>query len=149
MASRSTSPSGSGKRDGLFTEQSLIYKTIMTPVIFFTFIISLALVDYRYSVKRSQYHAERPSRLPRWLHRIIYRYQPYEYVVVDEKGEPTGQKPSPYYYHRKQQKLMKMEAADAFELRGTVSVALSVLGVISLWGLWRLFSWLWQRVVAG
>lgn len=112
----------------------------MTPVIFITFLVSLTLVDYRYSVVRSHYHADTPSRLPAWLHRIIYRYQPYQYVVVDDRGNPTGQRADPRYLHSEQRKLMKMEVVDAFEIRSTVLVALGLLSLGFIWVFWRIAS---------
>lgn len=114
----------------------------MTPFIFISFLISLVMVDYRYSVQRSRYHALNPSRLPTWLHRILYRYQPYEYVVVDEHGRPVGD--GQRFLHSKQRKLMRMEVAEAFEVRRTVLVVLAVLGamgVVAVWGLWRIVRW--------
>ena len=123
----------------------------MTPLVFVSFLVSLALVDFRYSVRRSHYHAEGQGRLPRWLHRLLFRYQRYQYVAVDEGGRPRGETPG--YYHSKQRKLVKMEAADAFELRSTV---LAIMGVLSLglvwglvWGLWRLLSWGWSLCELG
>ena len=114
---------------------------IMTPVIFITFLVSLSLVDFRYSAMRSQYHAEQPSRLPPWLHRLIYRYRPYQYVVIDEKGDLTGKKADARYYHSKQRKLMKMEIDDAFEIRSTVLVALGLLSMVVAWATWRVIVW--------
>lgn len=107
----------------------------MTPIIFVSFLISLTWVDYRYSVMRSQYHAENPSRLPPWLHRILYRYEPYRYVIVDENNQPTNH---PRYFHSKQRKLMKMEAVDAFEIRSTVLVVLGLLSLVCSWAVWRI-----------
>lgn len=109
----------------------------MTPVIFVTFVVSLTLVDYRYSAMRSQYHAEPPSRLPAWIHRLVYRYQPYQYVLVDENRQPTGQRADPRYLHSKQRKLMKMEVVDAFEIRSTVLVILGLLSLALIWGVWQ------------
>ncbi|KAK4180398.1 hypothetical protein QBC36DRAFT_30618 [Triangularia setosa] len=129
------------------------YKVIMTPIIFTSFLISLFLVDTRNSALRRHYHAsDTESRMPEWLHRIVYRYKRYEYVAVDENGKPfpisNPQTPatSPKqekedYYHSKQKKLMKMEVAEAFETRSSVIVLLVVLGVAVLWGTWKAASW--------
>jgi hypothetical protein len=105
----------------------------MTPIVFITFLISLSLVDYRYSVMRSHYHADGASRFPAWLHRIIYRYQPYQYVEADKNGKRREVR----FYHSKQTKLLRMEAAEAFQMRGTVLLVLGVLGLGFLWLLWR------------
>jgi hypothetical protein len=139
----------------------------MTPLLFISFLLSLALVDLRYSALRGHYHADadQRSRLPRWLHRIIYRYIPYRYVVVDERGRPVseqavtpgspgspgsvGSAGSPAvagreaedYYHSKQRKLMKMEATEAFEIRDSVLLVLGFVGLGILWVAWRAVSW--------
>lgn len=120
----------------------------MTPIVFVTFLFSLIMVDYRYSVMRSHYHAENPSRLPTWLHRIVYRYQPYEYVVVDENGRPTGQSADPRFLHSKQRELMKMEVTDAFEVRSTVMFVLGLISLPLIWGLWRIASWVVGSMLA-
>ncbi|KAK3337384.1 hypothetical protein B0T19DRAFT_71006 [Cercophora scortea] len=122
---------------------STLYQLVMTPVIFVSFLVSLALVDLKYSIRRSHYHAdERPGRLPGWLHRLLYRYQRYQYVAVDEHGQPLSDKSStPWYYHSKQKKLVKMEAADAFEIRSTVLVLLGLLSFGITWGTWRAITW--------
>ncbi|SPQ18899.1 71a70ed5-14ee-4d00-97da-034e1f121df3 [Thermothielavioides terrestris] len=132
----------------------------MTPLILVSFLVSLALVDLRYSALRAHYHADadQASRLPRWLHRIVYRYRPYRYVAVDERGRPVaeGRPRSPGspgreaedYYHSKQRKLMKMEAAEAFEIRGSVLVALGLLSLGVFWAAWRLAAWGFGTVMA-
>ncbi|KAK0666254.1 hypothetical protein QBC41DRAFT_154991 [Cercophora samala] len=143
-------------------DQSSIYKVIMTPIIFTSFLISLFLVDTRNSALRRHYHAsDSESRMPEWLHRILYRYKRYEYVAVDENGKPfpisnpqtpavsPGQEKEDYY-HSKQKKLMKMEVAEAFEIRSSVVILLVALGVVFLWGSWKVASWaigaLWTLV---
>ncbi|KAK0633543.1 hypothetical protein B0T14DRAFT_561131 [Immersiella caudata] len=124
--------------------QSLIYKFIMTPIIFISFIVSLSLIDMRHSAQRSHYHADsHESRMPAWLHRIIYRYQRYQYVPVDENGKLVGKRvgDGKEYYHSHQRKLMRMEVAEAFEIRSSVVVALGLVSMGVLWGVWRLFTW--------
>jgi len=114
----------------------------VTPVIFVTFLVSLVLVDLRYSVERSHLHPDDySSRLPHWLHRIIYRYQPYQYVRLDKNGNPTGQRAYDGFYHSKQRKLMKMEVDDAFQIRRTVLFVMGLLIMLAVWGLWHLSAW--------
>jgi len=114
----------------------------MTPVIFVTFLFSLMLVDLRYSVRRSPFHPDDvSSRLPRWLHRVIYRYQPYQYVRVDKHGTPTRERVYSGFYHSKQRKLMKMEVDDAFQIRRTVLFAMGLLIMMVTWSLWQLATW--------
>ncbi|KAH6619857.1 hypothetical protein B0J18DRAFT_467985 [Chaetomium sp. MPI-SDFR-AT-0129] len=159
-------------------EPSTLYKFIMTPLIFTTFLLSLALVDLRHSISRTRYHAHPTStaaddaahsdhrsrtRLPPWLHRLIYRYQPYRYdrerpgssataspAVTPGLSPGTPGTPGSYlskgeeagdYYHSKQRKLMKMEAEEAFEMRGMVVVVLGVVSVGVMWAAWRAVSW--------
>lgn len=118
----------------------------MTPIIFVSFLFSLAWVDFRYSIMRSHSHSEEPSQLPRWLHRITYREAPYKYVKVDAthtKERAGSNEGSRWYYHSKQRKLMKMEADDAFQIRGTVLVALGLLAVAATWATSYAAWWLW------
>lgn len=126
-------------------QQSTIYKLVVTPVVFISFVISLTLVDFRHSVSRSHFHAESgDSRLPVWLHRVVYRYQRYQYVPVGEDGRRLPQPETAnqhLYYHSKQRKLMKMEADEAFEIRNIVLVAMALVGVCIMWALWRVLWW--------
>ncbi|KXX79765.1 hypothetical protein MMYC01_202828 [Madurella mycetomatis] len=116
-------------------EESTIYRLIMTPLIFTSFLVSLVLVDLRHSVLRAHYHADanQHGRMPGWLHRVVYRYLPYRYDG-DSPSSPSQSSSSSSsgaatkaegdgrggHYHSKQRELMKMEAAEAFEIRGIV-----------------------------
>lgn len=123
----------------------------MTPIIFVSFLVSLAWVDFRYSILRSHSHSEEPSQLPRWLHRIAYRQAPYKYVKVnaaDAKAAAESNEGTRWYYHSKQRKLMKMEADDAFQIRGTVLVILGLLAVATTWAASWAGWWLWIMVQA-
>ena len=121
----------------------------MTPLLFTSFLLSLLLVDLRNSALRAHYHAANKTcrLLPRWLHRLVYRYRPYRYDAAGAAGSP-GSPGSPRsvgeqedYYHSKQRKLMRMEAEEAFEIRGGVVVALVVVGFGVLWVTWRVVGW--------
>ncbi|KAK0703809.1 hypothetical protein B0T26DRAFT_513884 [Lasiosphaeria miniovina] len=126
---------------------SKIYNFVMTPVIFVSFLVSLAIVDFRYSVRRSHFHAEgarRPAWLPQWLHRVIYRYQRYQYVArVDDEREqrPPDGAAGGQFYHSKQRTLMKMEADEAFEVRSSVLVLLGLASLGVVWAAWRVLCW--------
>lgn len=140
----------------------------MTPVIFVSFLFSLAWVEFRYSLMRSHSHSETPSNLPRWLHRVVYREAPYRYVRIDAarsgggSSRPTSPRTSSnggpsakasasasdcegsrWYYHSKQRKLMKMEVDDAFQIRSTVLMALGMLALVFTWAVWRTAWWVW------
>lgn len=120
----------------------------MTPLIFVSFLVSLAWVNFRYSVMRAHSHSEDPSRLPRWLHRVVYREAPYKYVKVDatKPGAPAApaahDEGSRWYYHSKQRKLMRMEVGDAFQIRSTVLMVLGLLAVAATWALWWVVWWI-------
>ncbi len=100
-----------------------VQQVIMTPVNFVTFLISLLLVDLRYTRVRMHAHSNRGSRLPTWLHDILYHRQPYD----DVGGRRAGTNREEWHYHSNQKKLMKMEAEEAFRLRGTVLLLFAVL----------------------
>jgi hypothetical protein len=145
-------------------------KLVVTPLVLISFLVSLALVDLRHSARRGQYHAEPDVDagnqqhggglpLPRWLHRVVYRYRPYRYDKVGGAGPSPAVSPGSLggpgtpgssgigggeaedYYHSKQRKLMKMEAAEAFEIRGTVLVVLSLMSLVGVWVAWRAVCW--------
>lgn len=94
----------------------------MTPINFVSFLVSLVLVEIHYSRLRMHTHAVARSRLPNWLHHMLYHNRPYE----DARQKPSGVQ-EPWYYHSKQRKLMKMEAEEAFRLRGRVLVGLAMV----------------------
>ncbi|KAI5866582.1 hypothetical protein GGS23DRAFT_551187 [Durotheca rogersii] len=139
----------------------------MTPINFVTFLLSLYLVDIQYHERRVREHAERPRGvlpawlLPAWLRRLLFRPAPNPYRWVDRDrpvsprsgsgsgntgsrgaggaGAPTGDPDAErWFYHTKQRELMRMEAADAFELRRAVLLALCGLLLCAAWGVWRL-----------
>lgn len=118
----------------------------MTPILFVSFLASLAWVDFRYSIMRSHSHSEDPSWLPHWLHRIVYCGTPYKYVKINATNPkvPADKDEGPrWYYHSKQKKLMKMEVDDAFQIRGTVLVVLGLLALAATWALWWVACWIW------
>lgn len=102
----------------------------MTPINFFTFIISLILVEMRNSHVRLHSHAQARSRLPAWLHELLYRPQPYG----SDRKDPSGD----WYYHSNQKKLIRMEAEDAFKLRSCVLFLLGLAVTASTVGTWYL-----------
>ncbi|KAF3355506.1 hypothetical protein VdG1_06918 [Verticillium dahliae VDG1] len=112
-----------GSSDAAAVDKMTLYKLIMTPIIFVSFLVSLAWVDLRYTLMR--YRGRRSdSRLPAWLHHLT-----------------TGG-----YYHTKQKKLAKMEMADAFEIRTHVAALLAVLVTVVAWTGVSLLRWVWTSV---
>lgn len=98
---------------------SKFYRLVMTPLIFVSFLFSLAWVEFRYSLMRSHTHTgpdgdrSPPHRIPPWLHRILYRPQ-------TQDGRDT-------HYHSMQRKLLKMETEEAFRIR---TMVLCVMGLL-------------------
>lgn len=87
--------------------------------------------------------------MPRWLHTLLYREAPYQYVRVDPSqpdAPTTGDEGARWHYHTKQRKLMKMEAEDAFRIRGSVLVVLGLFAVAATWLVWRVSWWLWTII---
>ncbi|KAI1734476.1 hypothetical protein F4680DRAFT_438025 [Xylaria scruposa] len=144
--------------------QSKIYNTVVTPINFVTFIVSLYLIDNQYRTQRYLQHEadERP-----WLQRLFYRHRssPYDRVDSnqgqslpqsantthrhgagtkngDDAPRPVKETGDAWYYHTKQKKLFKLEAADAFALRNLVLLALCFLVFSVGWMLWRVVVWL-------
>lgn len=118
-------------RDGP-QEPSTLYKLVMTPINFASFILSLVLVDMQYSLRRVHSHAEAPSRLPSWLHSLLFCPQPYYQPArygkdaVPGGGGSRGSSSEPYY-HSNQRRLMEMEAEEAFRMRNTVLIVFGLV----------------------
>jgi hypothetical protein len=121
----------------------------MTPITFVSFIFSLAFVDFRYSLIRSHNHAEQPSRMPSWLHHVLYRPSPYQYVRVKDSKVAQGQdEHGNWYYHSMQKKLMRMEVDEAFQIRGTVMLLFGLVLALITWGAWVVGSYV-SRLIRG
>lgn len=121
----------------------------MTPVIFVSFLASLAWVDFRYTLMRSHSHSDATSRMPHWLHTLLYREAPYQYVRVDRSRPDTSgteDEGTKWHYHTKQRKLLKLEAEDAFRIRGSVVVFLGLVVVAATWTVWQVSWRLWAAV---
>jgi hypothetical protein len=103
----------------------------MTPINLISFLISLTLIDLQYSLKRASIHAYAESRLPTWLHALVYSQRPYGHISADRSktGQHTGSEQ--WHYSTKQKKLLKMEAEQAFRARwfivGLIAISLAVL----------------------
>ncbi|UNI15278.1 hypothetical protein JDV02_001822 [Purpureocillium takamizusanense] len=107
-------------------QPSKLYKLVMTPINFASFIISLVLVDMQYSLRRVHSHAEAPTRLPSWLHSLLFCPQPYQpaHYRKDANAAAGGSRDSwsEQYYHSNQRRLMEMEAEEAFRMRNMVLI---------------------------
>ncbi|KAH7326760.1 hypothetical protein B0I35DRAFT_405951 [Stachybotrys elegans] len=98
-----------------------LYRLVMTPLNFVTFLVSLVLVDMRFTTMRYHTHSEAQSRLPAWLHGMLFRNNPYQ--TYDGGGQPRQES---WHYHSNQKKLMRMEADEAFRMRSSVLVIMAV-----------------------
>jgi hypothetical protein len=116
----------------------------MTPINFVSFLISLVLVDLHYSCIRIRNHTEGPSRLPGWLHQILFRPQPYQIRTGDGLQGPYPREEK-WHYHSNQAGIMKLEADEAFRVRNRVIIGLAVLLVVVAGTLWHLTKILYQR----
>ncbi|KAI1208080.1 uncharacterized protein F4807DRAFT_164564 [Annulohypoxylon truncatum] len=131
-------------------KRSSVFQAILTPIHFVSFLLSLYLVDCHYHAKRIQEHSEQYNRLPSWaspswLDRIVFSPQPYGWVDRKRReSQRAGPNEERWYYHTKQKKLMKMEAADAFELQRSILLGLCAVVLFSLWVLWRLSAKFWS-----
>ncbi|PNY27866.1 Uncharacterized protein TCAP_02199 [Tolypocladium capitatum] len=137
-------------------EPSTLYKLVVTPVAFISFLLALALVDLRYSLVRLRSHAQAPSRLPAWLYALLFRQQPYrESLRGRHRGPSSSSSPlypssssssqqgsTQWHYHNNQRKLIEMEAAEAFEIRDTVLVVLALAAAGGIGAALYAASWL-------
>lgn len=144
-------------------------QAVMTPINFVTFILSLYLIDSRYLAQRHRRHensAEGDNWMP-WLHWLLFRRRPSPYdwvdsyqgqqplhsqnttlrheVIISHPGDSSSvsikETSESWFYHTKQKKLFRAEAADAFALRNWVLFALCILAVSVGWMLWRTVVW--------
>lgn len=87
--------------------------------------------------------------MPRWLHQVLYREAPYQYVRVDSHSpatSPAEKDGAKWYYHTKQRKLMKMEVDDAFQIRSSVLTVLGLGALLVTWVAWRAGLWAWGAI---
>ncbi|RSL68460.1 hypothetical protein CEP53_002573 [Fusarium sp. AF-6] len=131
-------------RDANSGEQpSTLYSLIMTPINITVFLLSLFLVDLRYTQGRiNRYgNGDNSGRSPRWMPRWFT--QPYQHI-----GHTDHDAHGSWHYHSKQKKLMKMEAEEAFQMRSTVLVLLAVMVALGTSAAWYLTSRLYHGVVS-
>lgn len=124
---------------------------VVTPVAFISFLVSLVIVDLHYSHVRVRSHAQAPSRLPPWLHALLFRPRPYESLRVrrldlsSSQQQQQQQGRTEWHYHSNQRKLMEMEAAEAFEIRNTVLVVLALAAAGGTGATWYAASRLYHH----
>ncbi|KAF4976935.1 hypothetical protein FZEAL_6470 [Fusarium zealandicum] len=118
----------------------------MTPINITVFLLSLLLVDMRHTLGRIDRYGysdrqARGSESSGWVSRWFG--QPYQHIGHTDR-DAYGR----WHYHSKQKKLMKMEAEEAFQMRGTVLVLLAVVVVMGTSAAWYLTSRIYHGVVA-
>ncbi|PHH63677.1 hypothetical protein CDD81_5549 [Ophiocordyceps australis] len=115
---------------GASSQPSTLYSVIATPIVFVSFLVSLALVDAGYSLRR----LHRPPA--GWLRALVLRPH------GDGSGVKGEHPNDNLHYHSYQRKLLEMEAAHAFEIRSSVVVLLLVLVVLALMAVCYSATWL-------
>lgn len=118
----------------------------MTPINLTVFLLSLILVDMNYTKNRintyGYTHSDLPWFYPRWVARYVWP-QPYQHVGGGAKGSKANER---WHYHSKQKKLLKLEADEAFQMRSTILVLLSVVAALATSAVWfiasKAFYWL-------
>lgn len=78
---------------------------------------------------------QRPSS-PQSAHTSPHRAQGNDEATLPAKC------PNEWFYHTKQKKLLRLEAANAFALRDSVLFVLVALAIFILWMIWRTVKWL-------
>ena len=136
---------------------------IIAPMIFLSFLLSLALVDAHDSALRSHLQPSRSTpttiygRMKELFHGLFYEPAPRAYVQNVGK-DASGDEKVWYWRTKKQRQLIKAEFADAFLLRKKVLLLMVAVGItlcvclttIVIWGmnLWRHWgSRIWQRLI--
>jgi hypothetical protein len=120
----------------------------MTPVIFISFLFSLVWVDYIHMARRTHFHTGTSGRMPHWLHHLIYREKPYQFLHAPGDADVASiqSEDGEWYYHTKQRKLMKLEVAEAFQIRTTVLVILGAASGLMAYVAWRAGAWIVRLV---
>ncbi|KAF8866670.1 hypothetical protein BDZ45DRAFT_279872 [Acephala macrosclerotiorum] len=134
-------------------KESTVVRLFITPIIFISFLLSLALIDSQNHHLRTHSHSHSPSRPPpstifgrikEFFHPLVFKQvpeSPYAYVKSPDgkerersgnrsrtRGiEGKGMEEEPWHWHTKQRHLMKAEMDDAFRVRKWVVVALAVV----------------------
>jgi hypothetical protein len=133
----------------------------IAPLVFVSFLLSLALVDSRNNSRRT--HSHSPSRAPptflghtkEFLHSLVYKptsASPYAYIKSPNSqaslrnGAGKAKENEPWHWNTKQRHMMKAEMDDAFRVRKWVVVFLVAFGVASTVGgvavlRWGIYVW--------
>lgn len=172
MSSSTEKPRAVAPRPPKQSRLSKLYDAVMTPLYVISFLISLRVVDFYYAQVRSHSHAEESSRLPRWIHRLLFRPALYQYKVVtktsttvkETTAKPTSAEKSgvvaqakeaahgvtnghkvEYTTSRMERRLVRMETEDAFRIRDRVLLLMGVMSIaaVASFGWFCLLVWRW------
>ncbi|PHH70459.1 hypothetical protein CDD82_7098 [Ophiocordyceps australis] len=119
---------------GASSQPSTLYTIVATPIVFVSFLVSLAIVDAGFSLRR----LHRPPA--GWLRALVLR--PHRDGSCVKGDHPNDN----LHYHSYQRKLLEMEAAHAFEIRSAVVVLLLALVVLVFMAFCYSAAWL-RRVM--
>ena len=110
MSGKSTSPSTTASA----ATDSFLIRTILAPILFISFLISLVLIDRSTSTEVfSHSHAEHDHH-------------------HSDRGDPSEHSGDGQYYHSHQRKLMKREMDDAFAMRNRVIAVMMICGAFGV-----------------
>lgn len=127
------------------------------PLNMITFVLSLSIIDYRQRQWRlSQRATDHDSlwfRLTHWSWLHPEPYQDFRDSAWKHTDKTSFQTPpnadfQGWYTQKKHRALTEMEVSDAFEMKGTVLVALLAWTAVAAFGMTfaakRLYGWLWS-----
>ncbi|RDW64712.1 hypothetical protein BP6252_10363 [Coleophoma cylindrospora] len=143
MASTSAPPTISAPKE------SVIARLLIAPLAFISFLISLSLIDSRNTSRRTSASSRTPNSL---LSRLLFKPLPRTTPGSPRSPSPRKEKPSDRdwesHYHTLQKKLMKMEVADAFEIRKWVLAGMLTVAAMLGIGAWVVLGWVVEFVRA-
>ncbi|RDL40067.1 Uncharacterized protein BP5553_00046 [Venustampulla echinocandica] len=141
-------------------KESVITRLLISPLIFISFLFSLALIDSRnYSFRQHSHPNSQDApttifgRIKAFLHPIFFKRisSPYVYVKSPEaksSGAGNGtREEEPWHWHTHQRKMMKAEMDDAFRLRRSVMLVLIGLLIGTILVLATVIRWGWGLLI--
>ncbi|KAH7364133.1 hypothetical protein BKA65DRAFT_490492 [Rhexocercosporidium sp. MPI-PUGE-AT-0058] len=150
-------------------KENALRRLLITPMLFLSFLLSLALVDSQNHRLRTKTHWHSPSRsqpttllghVRNFLHGLVWKEVdagPYAYVrspnltvgegqrersasASSSPSRRSGENDEPWHWHTKQRKMMRAEVEDAFKVRKWVVVFLVLMAVNGI-GLLAVMGW--------
>ncbi|RDW68558.1 hypothetical protein BP5796_09215 [Coleophoma crateriformis] len=134
-------------------KESVIARLLIAPLAFISFLISLSLIDSRNTSRRTSASSRAPDSNS-LLARLLFKPVPPTTTTPGSPRSPSPRKEKPSdrdwesHYHTLQKKLMKMEVADAFEIRKWVLAAMLAAAAVLGVGAWVVLGWVVEVVRA-